>query len=150
MPFHLPRDAKSWFKEVRKDMEIDFDVYNMCLLAGLKAGIKRDMKLELTTELVDNFPGGFRDHQREIIALFLATELKKAGLDESDRVKVHEFVGRLIDPYTPSGLSTEGQREMNKYCWGGFEVISEWFVEKPHHLEAFLPRLVERLRGADA
>ena len=150
MAFYLPRNAKAWFKEIRKDMDLDFDVYNLCLLAGLKAKVKRELRGEETTELTDNFPGGFREYQREIIALLLAVELEKAGLAESDRRKVHDFVGRLIDPYSPSGLSLEGQRELNRYCWGGFEVISEWFGERPHHIEAFLPMFWDRMvEGGD-
>ena len=147
MPFHLPRDARNWFKEIRKDMDLDFDIYHMCLLAGLKTGEKIDLKLQETTELVDSFPGQYRDHGREIIALFLSSELRKAGLDESDRAKVHEFIGDLIDPLSPSHLSARGLREMNRYCWGGFDVITAWFEDKPYHLEAFLPRFVQQLRS---
>ena len=58
MPFRLRRDTRKWFQDITKDFELDFDMYYLCLVAGLSAGGRRsEIKSSDTTELVDTFPG---------------------------------------------------------------------------------------------
>ena len=35
---------------------------------------------------------------------------------------------------------------MNQYSYGGFEVLTEWFDERPRSLEGFLPHYLRKLQ----
>ena len=63
--FRILKDARAWFKDVYSKDEgftIDFEVYYFCLMAGLATGQKRsDLSTTETTELVQNFPGNYKD-----------------------------------------------------------------------------------------
>ena len=152
MPFRLRRDARQWFKEIASDFDVDFDMYYLCLMAGLAAGGRRaEVKSQETTELVDAFPGPYRERGRLIIALFLAAEIQRLGVKISDREAVHRQIKNLVDPRSPSQLSDEGLREMNAISFGGFESLTEEFPDRPRSLELFLPRywqVLSNLRNA--
>jgi hypothetical protein len=146
MAFYLPRQAHTWFKNIRKEMKLDFDVYNLCLLVGLKKGKTYDFPSKDIRELVDNFPGNYARHRSETIALFLSMEIKKRGLESADKLQINELIDLMISPDSPSKLTPEGQKQFNRYCYGGWRMIYERFGEaKPHHLDQFLADLAEML-----
>jgi len=139
MPFRLRRDTRKWFQDISKDFELDFDMYYLCLVAGLAAGGRRsEVKASDTTELVDTFPGSYREKGRTIIALFLATEIERVGISKDDREAVHKQIRDLVDPRTPSQLSEIGMRQMNQVSYGGFDALTEEFDDRPRSLESFL------------
>ncbi|MFD6442625.1 hypothetical protein ACFWDG_23255, partial [Peribacillus sp. NPDC060186] len=59
-------------------------------------------------------------------------------LDERDLV--HDTIRKFIDTSSISNLSEDGQKEMNKYAFGGIKVLKEEFQEKPRTIELFLIR----------
>lgn len=139
MPFRLRRDTRTWFKDISKEFELDFDMYYLCLIAGISAGgRKADIKTSDTTELVDTFPGSYREKSRIIIALFLAGEIDRVGISSDDREAMHAQIRELVDPRTPSQLSDEGMRIMNQISYGGFDLLTEEFDDRPRSLETFL------------
>jgi hypothetical protein len=118
---------------------LDFDMYYLCLMAGIASGRKEDVPTAETTELVDEFPGEYRANGRLITAAFLARELRAMGIQYSERAALHSAIRQLIDPLAASHLSDAGMKEMNRYSYGGFEVLTEWFQDRPRAIETFLP-----------
>lgn len=149
MEFRLRKDAREWFRGIRGQMDLDFDPYYLCLMAGLAARRKtteREINVtEDTAELVDSFPRLYQEQGKLIIALFLATELELAEIDTKERAAVHRLVEHYVSNETLSRLTDEGMKELNRYSYGGFEAISEWFSERPRSLETFLPAYRQRL-----
>lgn len=154
MPFRLRRDTRSWFRDLESDFELDFDMYHLCLVAGLADGRKTTVQDDDTTVLVENFPGEYGATGRVIVGFFLSVELEILGVKRADRESLNRTINRLVDPNSPSYLSNEGMRAMNQYSYGGFEVISEWFDDRPRTFGGFFPLYHEKvgqlLRGLDA
>lgn len=148
MPFRLRKDTRKWFKNVESAFDLDFDMYYLCLMAGLAVGRKEDIPIGDTTELVDDFPGDYRAKGRLVLSLFLSRELKALGVKLSERTTLHSAIHRLVDPLSASHLSDAGLKEMNRYSFGGFEVLTEWFDDQPRTIETFLPLYKRKLDTA--
>jgi hypothetical protein len=153
MPFRLLKDARPWFKGIEKELTLDFDMYYFCVMAGLAAGRKRFSQGEEATDLAQDFPGEYRPRGRVIVALLLAKELRALGINFKERTTLHREISKLIDPLSSAHLSSAGMEEMNRYSYGGFDVLTEWFDDRPRHLETFLPQFKKYLTsvlGADS
>lgn len=152
MPFRIREEARTWFGELQKKQNVgfsmDFDAYYFCFMAGVAVGRKLDSPVADTAELVDNFPGRYRPRGKLMIALFLSRELHAHGVMMEEKAAVHSLVGQLVDPTSPSSLSTEGQRVFNMYAHGGFDVLRDWFPSKPRNSHAFLRAYKRRLDDA--
>lgn len=149
MPFRLRRDTRKWFQDISTSFEVDFDMYYLCFVAGLAAGARNaQTKTAETTELVENFPGPYREKSRIIIALFLSLELQRLEIDRGDREAVHKQIVNLVDPRTPSQLSDAGMKLMNEISYGGFDVLTEEFDDRPRSIEAFLSRYCRMIGSA--
>lgn len=147
MPFRLRRDARRWFQDIERNFKVDFDIYYFCLMAGLAYGARNsDVKGSDATDLVDNFPGPYREQSRLIIAMFLESELRRMGIAISDREAVNRYVNSMVDPMAPSQLSENGLRKLNEISFGGFDVLSEYFEDRPRSTEAFLLHYEEFIR----
>jgi hypothetical protein len=83
-----------------------------------------------------------------MVALFLNTELRQLGIEMNEKEVVHQEIAKLVSDGTPSKLSDEGMREFNKYVYGGFDVLLEWFDDKPQSLETFLLQYKRELDSA--
>ncbi len=159
MPFRLRRDARAWFSHLEREFGKGdagaaeaplFDMYYLCLMAGLAAGEPRPgIPTSETSELVDTFPGEYRERGRLVIGFFLSRELRQLGVRLTERDALHATISRLVDPHSPSRLSDEGIKRMNEYAHGGFDVLYARFDDKPRHLETFLPLYVELVREVD-
>ncbi len=148
MPFRLRKDARDWFKGISEDLPLDFDVYYFCLMAGLATGKRASPPANEATDLAQDFPGDYRSRGRIIVALFLARELKRLGIKFGERATLHREIAKLIDPLSSSHLSTSGMDEINHYSFGGFDVLTNWFEDRPRHLETFLPQYRQHLKSA--
>lgn len=154
MYFRLQTAAREWFRDVRKDLSIDFDIYYLCLMAGLARRRKAEASQAATTDLTNDFPGVYRMKGRIITAFFLSQELKQLGISFTERSALHAAIRDLVDPLSSSHLSDQGIKEINKYSFGGFEVLTEYFqkrhIDRPRTLEAFLPMYKELINEAVA
>lgn len=146
MPFRLSKSAREWFRDLKDDFDLDFDIYYLCLMAGLATGKKESVPTTQAPELVDYFPGNYRSKGRVLVALFLSKELEALGISMLERDQVYRQIALMVDPLTPSGLSHMGMEEMNRYSYGGFDVLAnEWFEERPRIMEVFLPMFRKNL-----
>lgn len=151
MPFRLRRDTRHWFKDVRKGLALDFDMYYLCLMAGLASSrLGPEVSSADTTELVDSFPGEYGPRGRLIIALFLSRELARRAIRLTEREALNTAIRELVDPHSASRLSERGVKLMNQYSYGGYEVLTEWFDDHPRTIETFLPLYKRKLDAAMA
>ena len=149
MPFRLRKDARRWFRDISGQFTRDFDMYHLCLLAGLATERTSAARDSDTTVLVEHFPDEYRRTSRLIVGLFLTTQLKRWGV-EADRAGLHEMIRELVDPDDLSWLTTAGMSEMNQYSYGGFDTITEWFDSRPRTFEGFFIEYQRRLEDAMA
>ena len=56
----------------------------------------------------------------------------------AEKKSVHAAISHLVQPEAANHLSDDGVREFNKYAHGGYEVLLEWFDDRPRSLESFL------------
>jgi hypothetical protein len=149
-PFRLRKEALTWFKDLfdRNEFKINFDAFYFCFMAGIAEGRKATATAEEAPELVDYFPEGYNHHRaKTMVALFLTKELEQLGVKMEEKRSVHSAIAALVSPETLTHLSDDGMREFNKYAHGGFEVLSEWFDDRPRSLETFLRAFKRQLDG---
>jgi len=146
MPFRLRKDAREWFKGISDDLPLDFDIYYFCLMAGLATERKAFLPANEATDLAQDFPGEYRSRGRIVVALLITRELKKLGVRFEERTTLHGEIAKLIDPLSSTHLSGAGMEEINNYSFGGFDVLTEWFDDRPRHLETFLPQFRQHLK----
>jgi len=140
MSFMLRKDARKWFEKVREKApwKTDFDSYYFCLMAGLGSGKKSTIPAAELAELIDYFPEDFKKHQNIIIALFLKVEIRKDGIGVKERSAVNEAIRKRVRVRSETGLSSKGMSELNRYAHAGFEIIRDWFGDRPYELETFI------------
>jgi hypothetical protein len=68
------------------------------------------------------------------------------GIEFNERATLHKEIAKLIDPLSSSHLSASGMDEINHYSFGGFDVLADWFDDRPRHLETFLPQYRQHLK----
>ena len=146
MVFRIRKDAKAWFRDIKADLTAlpgtsaapDFDAFYFCFIAGVTKMQKKDIATSETAELVENFPGPYKSRGRLLVGLFLSKELRYLGVTLEEKKTVHAEISQLVQPEAPSYLSDEGVREFNKYAHGGYDVLLNWFDDRPRVLETFL------------
>jgi hypothetical protein len=140
MAFRLPDKARQWFTHIPKKngFELEFDSYYFCLITGLKKGKKEPYTNSDTTEIVQQFPGEYKQHRHLIIALFLHTELTSLGISLKERNALNKELATLIDPASATKLSDDGMKLLNRYAYGGYLQLVQHFPEPPRTLDGFL------------
>jgi len=147
--FRIREDAREWFSDISnikdRGFATDFDAFYFCFMAGIATQSKKDASASETAEFIDHFPGRHRARGRLLVALFLNTELRMLGVDMNEKKYVHTAISRLIQPDSQNYLSDEGMKEFNKYAHGGYDVLLEWFDDRPRSLEVFLRMFKKKL-----
>ena len=146
MDFFISKEARKWFGEISNEFSAlpgtrtapDFDAFYFCFVAGIAANRKKALPTEDTAQLVSRFPETYRNRSSLLVSLFLSRELKSRGVDATERQRVQDVLSELVSPQSENLLSDEGVREFNRYSFGGFDVLREWFEERPTSLETFL------------
>lgn len=148
MPFRLRKDAREWFRGISGDLSLDFDMFYFCLMAGLATGKQAFPTQNEATDLAQDFPGEYRSRGRILVALLLTRVLRKLGIQYQERAILHKEIAKLIDPLSSTHLSAHGMEEINHYASGGFDVLEDWFEDRPRHLETFLPQFRQHVKNA--
>ena len=156
MDFMLRKDSREWFKGIRDDkggrvaarLDLDFDIFYFCFVAGVLRGRKLDLPSSETTALVENFPGQYKTRGRLLVALFLSQELVGClGVDLGARNEVYAEVSAMLRHDAQNFLSDQGVRELNKYAHGGFQVLLDELEDQPQSLDSFLIEFWEKVCG---
>lgn len=156
MDFSISKAARKWFEEVSAEFNAlpgtrsapDFDAFYLCFVAGIAANRKKSLPTEETAQLVSRFPETYRNRGSLLVSLFLSRELKSRGVDATERQRVRDVLSELVGPQAENLLSDKGVREFNRYSFGGFDVLREWFDERPTSLETFLRSFKVRIDEA--
>lgn len=158
MDFFIRKEARRWFQDIRREFSAlpgaraapDFDAFYFCFIAGIAANRKESLPKEETAQLVPGFPEAYKSRGGLLVSLFLSHELKSRGVDMTERQRVRDVVSELVQPQAPNFLSDQGVRELNKYSFGGFDVLRDWFDDRPTSLETFLRTFKRRIDETSA
>ncbi len=153
MDFFIRKAARDWFRGIRREFSAfpgtraapDFDAFYFCFIAGIAKNRKETLPLEETAQLVPGFPEAYKSRGSLLVSLFLSRELRSRGVDPTERQRVHDVLSELVQPQAQNLLSDDGTREFNKYSFGGFDVLREWFDDRPTSLETFLRTYKRRI-----
>ena len=100
MPFRLREDAEQWFSALdgKEPTKTKFDLYYFCLMAGLASGRTSDAAGLGAREIVDDFIQDYQPAQRLLIGLLVVAEVRKGGIDLSEKEAVRAVFSRLVTP----------------------------------------------------
>lgn len=149
--FHVRTEARGWLKNVVEPLGSQaegFEVFYLCLLAGLATARTSDAGQAAVSELVENFPAEYASRGRLIVGLFLSSEIRRRGIKLEEKGPVHRAIAEYVDPRSPSQLNDVGVQQLNRYAYGGYEQLLEWFPDKPADLESFLPTFHAKINTA--
>lgn len=148
--FRMRNDARDWFSQIAnfEQFKVDFDQYYLCLMAGFASG--RSTEEAASTEMVEAFVEDYKPASLLLIGLLVIAELKKGGINVSERAAVRDLFKRLVDPQSPNNLTDGGMRRMNAYASGGYDYLSERRETKPYSGEEFLRDYVQLINEACA
>ncbi len=148
MYFRLRHDTESWFKDISEHFPTKFDLYYLCLMCGFAANRRATVAANRATDITDNFPNEFKEKGHLIIGLLISAELKRSGIEVSEREHVYKLIERLVTPAGSSNLTDEGVKAMNEYANAGFDILLEEFDDRPRTIETFVrlfPKALEDL-----
>lgn len=136
--FKISKEVDKWFKNIKDNFKLDFDIYYMCLVVGLSAGLKQKLTGIETKDIIKALPKEYRQDKQIIIALFLRREIESLGISLEDRKGVHDVILRYTNTSFGDGINDEAHKIMNEYANAGFEKLKEKFEERPQTIEPFL------------
>ena len=140
MPFRLREDAERWFSALdgKEPTKTKFDLYYFCLMAGLASCRTSDAAEMGAREIVDEFIQDYQLAQRLLVGLLVAAEVRRGGIDLSEKAAVRTVFRRLVTPGSKTQLTDEGMRCMNAYASGGYDFLSESRDVAPASPEEFV------------
>ena len=143
MSFHLPVDARSFFKSLIGTREssatrfLMFDAYYACLMVGLEAR-KLGSESEVEGEVfVAEYPDAYASQSDIIAGLLIDAELERKGIDAGDRASVEDEMIKLLNPASATRLSTAGDKLLDLYAAYGVRQILDRMLP-PSSIEDFL------------
>lgn len=143
MSFHLPVDARTFFKALMGAREssatrfLMFDAYYACLMVGLDARkIGTESEVE-SDAFVAEYPDAYQAQSDIIAGLLIDAELERKAIDASDRASVEDEMIKLLNPASATRLSTVGDKLLDLYAAYGIRVIVDKMMP-PSNVEDFL------------
>lgn len=143
MSFHLPVDARSFFKSLIGTREssatrfLMFDAYYACLMVGLEAR-KLGGESEVESEVfVAEYPDAYASQSDIIAGLLIDAELERKGIDAGDRASVEDEMIKLLNPASATRLSAAGDKLLDLYAAYGVRQILDKMLP-PASIEDFL------------
>lgn len=152
MGFELSNGAKRYYKAIQDTsisgkFKLEFDFYYLCCVLGMVKG--RFPELEDGTEVTRTFPVEYQNQHYHIIGLLIDAEIRRTGLDVSNRTNLEKFMLKLVSMDNPTHLSDEGEKYLNRYAEGGYQIILEE-IGKMEDYTAFMIKyydLINRIGG---
>jgi hypothetical protein len=139
MSFNMSPDSKMYFNKINREsksgkFQTQFDFYYLCLIMGL---IKKELKENIGEKFLDEFPSDYHAQREQILGLLISSEIERKGVDFDDRKKIEETMLKMVKPDSPTRLSETGEKLVNQYAQGGFELISNK-IPSAYNLDTFL------------
>ncbi len=146
MHFRMTQDARVYFGNIinvggshgseDKNKFLIFDPYYCCALIGM-AAVELDPDETGFYDIVQGYPGPYRDCKAYIAGLLVATEAKRKGID-IHTPQVETMMLQYLTSEDDTLLSDEGVKTLNAYSRRGFLLYQELFPDKPQSREEFL------------
>ena len=143
MSLVFPRHARPYFRLIddakagAPRFDSMFDKYYLCLMVGLDArrlGSDEDLEAD---KFYDAYPVEYQAQADLIAGLLIDAELDRQGINSEDRGSIEREMVRLLNPQSPTKLSEDGVRLLNRYAAAGFNIIRDQVIV-PNSLEDFL------------
>jgi hypothetical protein len=144
--FRLRVDAEDWFKKVDKGPK--FDVYYYCAIVGMLNNRRNEPTGVSSTDIVSKFINDYKPYQNLIIGLLIIAELKKAGINITEKDAVRNEIQSLVSPQGGTGLTERGTQLLNHYASGGFEHIRDARSTKPESRDEFMLDFIDMVERA--
>lgn len=146
MHFKMAQDVRNYFGNVvnpggshgseDKNKFIYFDPYYCCALIGMGA-CELDKDESGLVDIIQGYPGPYRDAKAYIAGLLVASEAKRKGIELSNP-KLESMMLEYLTSEDDTLLTDEGVRTLNAYSRKGAQLYQELFPDKPLTREEFL------------
>lgn len=146
MHFKIAQDIKSYFSNIintggshgseDRNKFLIFDPYYCCALIGMGA-CEIDPDESGLVDIVQGYPGPYRDSKAYIAGLLVASEAKRKGIDIRNP-KLESIMLEYLTGDDDTLLTDEGIKMLNAYSRKGAELFQELFPDKPVSREEFL------------
>ena len=147
MHFKISKGMRNYFGDVihlggshaseDKTKFIQFDVYYCCALIGM-AACELDSDDSDLNDMVDKYPGPYRECKAQIAGLLIATEAKRLGMDIHSQ-RLEDTMLQYLNSEDETLLSEKGVETLNAYSLKGAYLLQEYpLIDKPGSREEFL------------
>jgi hypothetical protein len=93
---------------------------------------------------VDVMPEDYRGAQELIVGLLLYIEIKRSGIELTERDDVRRILAQMVGS---NGMSSSGVNRMNEYASGGFEALQESGMPTPYSVSEFVIAYDQFIQG---
>lgn len=146
MHFKMAQDIRSYFGSIMnqggshgaedKNKFIMFDAYYCCAVVGM-AACEIDSDDSNMTDIIQGYPGPYRDSKAYIAGLLLASEAKRKGIDIHNP-KLESTMLEYLTSEDDTLLTDQGVKTLNAYSLRGARLLQEIMPDKPTSREEFL------------
>ena len=146
MYFKMAQEVRSYFGNIMnpggshstedKNKFIIFDTYYGCALIGM-AACEIDTDETNFTDIIQGYPGPYRDHKTYIAGLLVASEAKRKGIDIHNP-KLESTMLEYLTGDDDTLLTDYGIKTLNAYSRRGAQLLQELMPDKPNSREEFL------------
>lgn len=116
---------------------IMFDAYYSCLLLGLDASQLGTEGGSEESNFLNAYPDAYKGQAELIAGLLVEAELRRLDIGPENREDIEREMVRLLDLVSPTRLSENGDKLLNRYAVTGFQRLQAGMLQ-PDNLEDFL------------
>lgn len=146
MHFKMAQDVRTYFGSIMnqggshgsddKNKFIMFDVYYFCALIGM-AKCEIDSDDTNMHDIIQGYPGSYRDSKAYIAGLLIATEAERKGI-EMKSPSLEKVMLEYLTSEDDSLLTEQGVKTLNAYSLRGARLLQDLMPDKPTSREEFL------------
>lgn len=128
MGFKLSDNAQAYYKQIKKrsksgNFVIMFDFYYLCCIMGM---LKEKLpQIGTEQDFIRVFPSEYYKQRYHLLGLLIIAEVRRTGLDTTNRKNLESFMLNLVSMDNPIHLSDDGEKYLNRYAEGGYQIIFE-------------------------
>lgn len=147
MHFKMAQDVRSYFSAIMnqggshgsedKSKFIMFDAYYCCALIGMGCCQIEDLDDSNMHDIIQGYPGPYRESKALIAGLLVASEAKREGI-EIQSSAFEEVMLKYLTSEDDTLLTEYGIKTLNKYSLRGARLLQELMPDKPTSREEFL------------
>lgn len=131
--FKLNKDAKNWAETLTaKDSPIrtQMDIYYLSLVVGIGKNQCPTFQENQVTEITRSYTEKFLPLKDLLAGVLLAAEITNFGLPAENKI-IRKKVSELFNSTSPTSLSDNAINIMNRYAFGGFELMKRELTKAP-------------------